>query len=442
MNKLMTIIKREYLSRVRTKMFIIATLLLPVSVVVFTIVPALLMSIKTGGATRLTIVDGSGKIADPLAAVLTNEPNDEEGERSQARIQPAREQARSITRTRYDVRKQGFDGKTPDEIKRALNEQVEKNDLDAYIIIPADILDGTSVEYFGRNVSDFVSLGQMENRISRVVRDQRMIEAGIDPAQVRRSSVSIEMTTQKATNNPDEQAGGGGFVMAYIVGFLIYFTIIIYGQMILAAVVEEKTTRISEVLFSSARAFPLMLGKLIGVSLVALTQFAIWATIFLFLSLYGISAIWASGMENPLPHIAPSVIAYVFLFFVLGYFIYATIYALVGAMVTTTQEGGQLAMPILSLLMVGFFLSFTVIRSPSSPFSFWVSLIPFFSPITMLVRIVTETPPFWQIALSLAIGYASVVGLVWLAARVYRTGMLMYGKRASLAEALRWMRQA
>jgi ABC-2 type transport system permease protein len=111
-------------------------------------------------------------------------------------------------------------------------------------------------------------------------------------------------------------------------------------------------------------------------------------------------------------------------------------------MVTTTQEGAQLATPVFSLLIAAFFVSFTVIRSPSSEFSFWVSLVPFFSPITMLVRIVTETPPFWQIALSLAIGYATVIGLVWLAARIYRTGMLMYGKRASLGEALRWVRQS
>ena len=130
------------------------------------------------------------------------------------------------------------------------------------------------------------------------------------------------------------------------------------------------------------------------------------------------------------------------LFFLLGYFIYATIYALVGSMVTTTQEGGQVAMPILFLLIMGFYLGFTVIRSPGSPLAFWVSMIPFFSPITMIVRIVTQTPPLWQIALSLAIGYATVVLLIWLAARIYRIGMLMYGKRATIPEVMRWIRQA
>jgi len=129
------------------------------------------------------------------------------------------------------------------------------------------------------------------------------------------------------------------------------------------------------------------------------------------------------------------------LFFLLGYFIYATIYALVGSMVTTSQEGGQLALPIIMLLVIGFYLAFPVIRSPNSPFAFWVSLIPFFAPITMLIRIVSQTPPFWQIALSLGIGFATVALLLWLASRVYRVGMLMYGKRATIPEVLKWVRQ-
>jgi ABC-2 type transport system permease protein len=126
----------------------------------------------------------------------------------------------------------------------------------------------------------------------------------------------------------------------------------------------------------------------------------------------------------------------------MGYFIYATLYALVGSMVTTSQEGGQVAMPVLFMLIIGFYLSFNIIRNPSSPLAFWTSMIPFFSPITMLVRIVSQTPPFWQIALSLVIGFATVVGLMWLAARIYRIGMLMYGKRATIPEVMRWVRQA
>jgi ABC-2 type transport system permease protein len=190
------------------------------------------------------------------------------------------------------------------------------------------------------------------------------------------------------------------------------------------------------------RAFPLMMGKLIGVSLLALTQYAIWALTFALFALYGVGAFSARGAEISLPRLPVSFYVYFFLFFILGYFIYATLYALIGSMVTTTQEGGQVALPVIFLIMAGYYLMFPVVRAPDSPFAFWVSMIPFFSPITMLVRIVSQTPPFWQIALSLLIGFGTVVLLIWLASRIYRIGMLMYGKRATIPEVVRWVRQA
>ena len=219
-------------------------------------------------------------------------------------------------------------------------------------------------------------------------------------------------------------------------------SVLLYGQFVLGAVIEEKETRIAEILFSSMRSFPLMMGKLIGVSLLALTQLAVWGLAFLALTLGGVGLLASKGLPVHIPHIAPIIYFYFVLFFLLGYFIYATIHVLVGSMVTTAQEGGQLAMPIILILVVGFCLAFPVIRSPDSSFAFWVSMFPFFSPIVMLVRIVSQTPPAWQILLSLGIGGGTVVLLLWLAARVYRVGMLMYGKKASIPEVMRWVRQA
>jgi ABC-2 type transport system permease protein len=218
-------------------------------------------------------------------------------------------------------------------------------------------------------------------------------------------------------------------------------SVLLYGQMVLGAVIEEKETRIAEILFSSMRSFPLMMGKLIGVSLVALTQLSIWGLGFLVLAGFGVGIAAAQGVPLNLPHVPPIVFVYFVLFFLLGYFIYATIYALIGSMVTTTQEGGQLAMPIVLMLVAGFYFVFPIIRSPNSSLAFWASMFPFLAPITMMVRITTETPPAWQIILSLAIGFATVVALVWLAARIYRVGMLMYGKKATIPEVWRWVRQ-
>jgi len=215
-------------------------------------------------------------------------------------------------------------------------------------------------------------------------------------------------------------------------------TVLLYGQFVLGAVIEEKETRIAEILlFSSIRSFPLMMGKLVGVSLVALTQLGIWATAFLIFSAWAVG-----GSFVRMPHIPAMMFVYFAVFFLMGFFIYATVYAVVGSMVTTTQEGGQLALPVVLMLVAGLYLSFNIIRSPNSSLAFWASMFPFFAPITMLVRIVTETPPLWQILLSLGIGVATIVGLVWLASRIYRVGMLMYGKKATIPEVWRWVRQA
>jgi ABC-2 type transport system permease protein len=285
-------------------------------------------------------------------------------------------------------------------------------------------------------------MDQIRSRVAKAIRDQIIAEANVPQKVFADISKPVKMDSQRITETGTQRDSGEGFVLVLVVGFLIYLMLVTYGQVILGAVVEEKETRIAEVLFSSVRSFTLMMGKLIGVSLVALTQYGIWAIVFALFALYGVGMLAAKGIPVSLPHIAPSLVIYFIIFFLLGYFIYATIYALVGAMVTTTQEGGQLALPVIFLLMIGFYLSFAVMRSPNSSFAFWVSMIPFWSPITMMVRIVTQPPPFWEIALSILIGFATVVLLIWLAARVYRIGMLMYGKRASIPEVLRWVRQA
>ena len=343
----------------------------------------------------------------------------------------------------YAVEQVQTGGRDIEELKRQLNERVKRDELDGYLVIPPDVLTTGAAEFYARNTGDLFTNGQIAERLTKAVREQRMVERNINPADMREITKPVKVKTKRVgEGREDAEDTGQGFFLVFGVGFIIYLTILMYGQVILGAVIEEKETRIAEILFSSIRSFPLMMGKLIGVSLVALTQFAIWGLAFAAFALYGVAKLAEQGMAIPLLHVPASVFAYLVLFFLLGYFIYATIYALVGSMVTTTQEGGQLAMPIILLLVVGFYMAFPVIRAPNSPFAFWVSMVPFFAPITMLMRIVTQTPPFWQIALSLAVGFATIVLLLWLAARVYRVGMLMYGKRATIPEVLKWIRQA
>ncbi|MDX6694524.1 MAG: type transport system permease protein [Blastocatellia bacterium] len=449
MRKFLAVVKREYLQRVRTKMFIIMTILGPVIMVVLTVVPAMLFTMKAGEATRVAVIDQSGKLYERVAESImrgddrkeaSGDKNFEKNFNSNA--QERVKGAGAMMKSNYDVRQALPGNRSLDEVKKELNEQVLKDQLDGYIILPPDVLENGKVESHWRNVSDVVTRGQIEDRLSRAVVAQRMAEANIDVARVDQMSKPVEMSAQKVTEGGSEKDSGGGFYLVLAIGILILIMITTYGQIILAAVVEEKETRIAEVLFSSMRAFPLMLGKLIGVSLLALTQYVIWAITFALFALYGVGAFSARGADISLPSLPVSFYVYFFLFFILGYFIYATLYALIGSMVTTTQEGGQVALPVIFLIMAGYYLMFPVVRAPNSGFAFWVSMIPFFSPITMLVRIVSQTPPFWQIALSLAIGFGTVVLLIWLASRIYRVGMLMYGKRASIPEVVRWVRQA
>lgn len=447
MRKFRAIVKREYVQRVRSRMFVIVTIGAPLMFALFTVVPILIAGIRTGGPTRVAVVDQSGRMFARISDSLRNAPrsrNDDDDEAAPeaaggAMNQNTRsrmEQAAKATAPSYEVEEVSSEGRTLEEVKSQLDERVSHDELNGYLILPQNVLDGGEAEYHARNVGDVFTMGQVRNALTRAVRDARLDARGVGPEVMRAVNQPVNMKTTK-TGGGGEADRGQGFFLVFGVGFVIYLTILLYGQVVLGAVIEEKETRIAEILFSSVRPFTLMSGKLVGVSLVALTQFAIWGLAFV-----GLGAYFAgSGATVAIPHVSLGIYAYVVLFFLMGYFIYATLYALVGSMVTTSQEGGQLAMPIILLLVVGFYLAFPVIRSPNSSFAVWVSLVPFFAPITMLIRIVAQEPPLWQIALSLVIGFATVAVMLWLAARVYRVGMLMYGKRATIPEVLKWIRQ-
>jgi ABC-2 type transport system permease protein len=450
MDKLLAIIKREYLQRVRSRMFIVWTILGPLMLVFFSIVPALVFRIKTGEPTRVAVMDQTGKMYERVRSALTDERRviqEESAESSAVKNINASPQERmrragqEITGT-YTVEPVNLSGRNPEEVIAELNERVRKNQLDGFIIIPPDVLTSGRISYYGRNTGDLITQDQIRSRVATAIRNQIIAEANVPPAVSAEFNKPVRMESTRVTETGSERDSGGGFFLVLVVGFLIYLMLVSYGQVILGAVVEEKETRIAEILFSSVRSFTLMMGKLIGVSLVALTQYGIWAIVFLLFALYGVGLLAAQGVPVTLPSIPLSLILYFIIFFLLGYFIYATIYALVGAMVTTAQEGGQVALPIIFLLMIGFYMAFPVMRSPNSSFAFWVSMFPFWSPITMLVRIIAHQPPLWEILLSILIGVLTIVLLIWLAARVYRIGMLMYGKRASIPEVIRWVRQS
>ena len=445
MKKLFAVVKREYVQRVRTKFFVIATILGPVLMGAFTVVPALMFGMKSGGPTRVVIIDQTGKMYARVARELqTGRERPSKRETPRPPLQPAvgpgasREQIKQagrMTEASFVIEEAHLGDRSLEDVKKDLESRIQRHDIDGYVILPPDLLKDGRPEFRARNAADVFTRENVENAIGKAVRSQRLVDAGIKEEAVQQASEPVDLKSVGETGQ--ESKGEAGFFLALGMGIWIYMSVLLYGQVVLGAVIEEKETRIAEILFSSMRSFPLMMGKLIGVSLVALTQMGIWGAAFLALSAWA-----AGGSSINLPQVAPIVFVYLGMFFLMGYFIYSTVYAVVGSMVTTTQEGGQLAMPVVLMLVAGFFLSFNIIRNPNSTLAFWASMFPFFAPITMLVRIVTETPPLWQILLSLVIGFATAIGLIWLASRIYRVGMLMTGKKATIPEVMRWIRQS
>ena len=445
MRKFLAVVKREYVQRVRAKMFIVSTIVLPLVMSLFALVPAIILNIEAGGPLRVAVIDQTGKMFAPLQSAFASE----QSEQAEEQPSPQREAANQSRRGFSPMGSRSFqlteiktEGRSAEDVRAELDRQLLAKQLDGYLILPPDFVTRGYAEFFNNNPGDLLSRGILQASLTRALRDQRLVDAKVD-AQTRRDLFKrVDLQSVKIGVTGKERDSGESFLLVFGVGFIMYLAILMYGQVILGAVIEEKETRIAEILFSSVKPFTLMMGKLVGVSLVAVTQLCIWGSAFAAFALYGVGVLLAQGIPAKIPNMPFSHYIYFGLLLLLGYFIYATIYALVGSMVTTAQEGGQLAMPIILILVVSFYLFLPVSRSPDSAFSFWVSMLPFSAPVAMLVRIVTQTPPFWQIALSLLIGFGTVLFIMWFTSRVYRVGMLMYGKRASLPEAWRWLRKA
>ncbi|HYV82644.1 MAG TPA: ABC transporter permease [Pyrinomonadaceae bacterium] len=404
MKKFLTVVKREYIQRVRAKMFIVSTVLLPVVMSLFVLVPAIIVSIETP-PMRVAIVDQSGRMYSEIRQALAGDQQEPETQNANASTLRSTRPRRSFAR--FNVEEVNATNQPLEQIRASLDQRMRARELDGYVILPPDFLSEGKAEFVNRNPGDLFSVQALQSAINRAAREQRLIDAKVDTKTREDLFKPIELQSVKVGAVASQQRNSNaGFAVVFGVGFVMYLAILMYGQIVLGAIIEEKETRIAEILFSSVKPFTLMMGKLVGVSLVALTQLAIWGTAFGVFAVYGVGLLASPEIGASIPSIPFLHFIYFGLFFLLGYFIYATVYALVGSMVTTAQEGGQLAMPIILILVVSFYLFWPVSRSPDSPFSFWVSMIPFSAPIAMLVRIVTQTPPFWQIALSLLIGLA------------------------------------
>lgn len=422
MKKILSVIKREYIQIVRTKGFIIGTILGPVFMLALIVIPVALQFVAVDQQEKIGVIDETREIFVELDKKLDQQLKDGTRRYLLVNFEPT-----------DDV----------EGLKQQLNKKVLQKELNAYIYIPGDISSGREAEYVAEHVSDFNKRGSIGNALSSIVIGKRLRGEGLDPSKISEFMRPVGLSTKKVTARGVEKDTGGTFILSYVLVLILYMTLIFYGQIILRGVIEEKTSRMVEIVLSSMRPFQLMAGKIVGIAAVGFTQYAIWAVFGLAATRYSKSLITrafpaASAFEMP------SVPSYIFIYFVLffigGYFLYSTMYAAIGSMVNSEKEAQNLIMPVTMFLVVPILLMMFIIRSPNSTLSVVLSVIPFFSPILMLLRICVLLPPFTQIAASIILLVLTTLFMIWITGKIYRVGILMYGKRPNFAEIVKWVR--
>jgi len=327
--------------------------------------------------------------------------------------------------------------------RAALDREVLAGTIDAWIRLDDATLLGAAVPYHGESVSNFVTQRVLSDALTRAVSEARLAGAGIDPGAVAALTREVELETVRVSEEGARaETGLSGFMMAYFLFFLLYMVTLLYGQQVMNGVLEEKSSRVVEVVLTTARPFELMAGKLFGICAVGLTQLGIWLVTLLALTAPGLAAALVRLPEGvTVPSLPIGVVVHFLAHFVLGFLLYASLYAAVGAASNDLREAQQLASGMVIVVVLPAVMAVTVINDPDSVQATVMSLVPLFTPLLMLLRIVVKAPPLWQVALGYALTAAFVALLLGLCARIYRVGILMYGKRPTLAELARWIRR-
>jgi len=328
---------------------------------------------------------------------------------------------------------------------------VRTKEIDGYFVVPEDIIESRQVRYSARSVSNFDEQQDFARGLSRIVANFRLERKGFSPEEIRRemSLGYVRLVSSQVTDEGEiEKSGTSSFILTYFLTYLLFLLIMVYGQTLMRSVIEEKTQRITETIISSVKPIELMFGKLSGVCLLGLTQLAILGLFVLAAATYGEPVFIKFGVKTPQIlniirqiEFTPAVFSFMLIYFLLGYVLYACLYAAIGAIVNTEDEGTQYQFPVIILVMLGYFMMFTVAQNPDTPRALWVSLIPFFTPIVMFARIAVSDPIIPSGAyISIVIMIVFILGILWLVSKIYRVGILMYGKKPSLKEAIKWIR--
>ncbi len=416
MKKILKIIKREFTTKVLTRGFIIATILGPFFIIGISFGPAYFMSLQSEKPLVIQVVDYTGQVFPELQNVFNDTLKNGQPRFVFNPVEPQQ----------YEARREAF------------RNDIEQEKIDGVLIIPENLFQAGKVRYLAKSVSDYDLINRLRSGMSEIVNDFRLKQAGVDPAVIKKLIQKVNLETIKVVKGKEKKSGfDQEYFTALTFLLMLYMTILMYGTNILRSVIEEKTSRIVEVLLSSANSFQLMVGKLFGVGLVGLVQYALWVVM-------AIVAFVFASMHMPavleFVSISPQVLVYFIIFFVIGFFTFSTLYAAVGSMCSDMQDAQSLSTPVTMFVIIPFIISFSVVKDPSGTLAQVFSYLPFFTPMVMFMRIMLIAPPFYEILFSILVNVLAILGITWISARIYRVGILMYGKRPTLPEILKWIR--
>ncbi len=415
MNKLIAVIRREYLARVRTRWFVAITILAPLLMIGAMAIPVALMVRESDRVLTVSVVDESGQLLEELLATDAFE----EG------------------RLRY-VPPPGGD---PETVIGTLRQQVLEGRLAGFLYLPADLLEGGDIEYWGRDVGLTLVRATLEPATTTAVRRLQARRLGLEPSAVAQLTREIKVAAYRVTEEGAAREEGQSAIVAHVLALMIYMVVLIYGAMMLRAAVAEKASKTVEIILSSVRPWQLMLGKTLGVGAVGLTQIGIWLAVAGLLLVYAASAQAFADVEfmQNLPLGVDTLLLFLGLFLT-GYFLYGGLYASVGAIASNEQEASHLQFPVTLLVIIPLLIIPIVLESPTSNSSVVLSWIPFFTPVLFIARYVLGVVEVWEIPLIFTLQIATILFVAWVGGRIYRVGLLMTGKRPTLPELIRWIR--
>jgi len=417
LRRLLRVARREYLERVRSKAFMVATVLGPLILGGMMIVPALAAR-KAAAPLRVSVLDADGMLLGPVERALGSLT---EGGTPRFLLRPAPQAP--FEQARHELR-----------------EQVLRGDLDGFLYLPPGALAASQAEFHGRSVSAMMEMRLLERALAEAFMRVRLTREGLDPARLGALMRDVDVRTMRLSTEGAREDHGAGFLFSTVLLFAIYTSVFMWGQALMNSVIEEKANRVVEVMVSSVSPETLLGGKLLGVGAAGLTQLMAWAATVGLVGLYVGGSAVAGGAR--VPEVGGFVLVAFVAFFLLGFFLYGSFYAAVGAAVNSMQEAQNLILPLMLPVIMAMMFFPVVLRSPDSTLSVVLSLIPLMAPLIMFLRISVLMPPLWQVALSIALTLLAIAGVVWTAARIYRVGILMYGKRPTFPEIVRWVRQS